>query len=310
MLDRKREAKGAIKPSARQKVAPPKRPPLLSNYHHVRPWSHWERIFRKREISHAVPSHRHRPFLQGSNLPLARAHSQLSLARFGPQKGTLSSWFASHSVRAPGPLTGKEAKLEGLPTGPKSGPSLPNNIPPRASSPLGRSTREEGPRPASRRGRQEKGGKEGRRWGLPWSQVPCRKRHWSPALPPPAPPSSRRPCWHLESVLERWSVGAKGPAAAAAAAAALPHAPRQRRRRHRCRLLSPSAYGQSEAAPHRKWNRNGAQRLTEAKRSGRSACKQWNRVTWSVPPLPPQGSAPHPRPLSARALERAPAYSV
>lgn len=61
--------------------------PLLSNYPHLGPDTHWERIFRKRQISprsHFMPT---RALLAGiSNLQLALDYPQLSPAGLGPER--------------------------------------------------------------------------------------------------------------------------------------------------------------------------------------------------------------------------------
>lgn len=139
----------------------------------------------------------------------------------------------------------------------RNGPQLPAllRLPPGAGAwGVGSRSAEDGyrprvrclPPPPVRRARRASGacppspgtqGREGGRGpGPSGSRLPCRTRHWSPALPPPAPPSSR-PSLRREPASERWAAGARGPAAAAAA---FPHAPRQRRRRHCHRPRSPS----------------------------------------------------------------------
>lgn len=79
---------------ARQEAARRKRPPILGNYPHVRPGTHWERIFRKREISHCRHFARIPALPAGISiayLPPALAHPQLCLAGIVPRKGTLFS---------------------------------------------------------------------------------------------------------------------------------------------------------------------------------------------------------------------------
>lgn len=199
-----------------------------------------EDIYKKTEIS------RHRHFARIpalpariSYLPSALAHPQLSLPGLGPRKGTLFSLPASHSDRRRGLIRERQRGSRGfLQARSPVLPSLPNNIPPSAPWPRARRLGR-GPqaclRPRLRRKGRERRAKMGPALE---SSIPCRKRHWSPALPPPAPPSSRPPCSLREPAPERWAAGARGPAAAAAA---LLHAPRQRRRSHRRRLRSPSA---------------------------------------------------------------------
>lgn len=118
MLDRKTEAQRRSQTLfARQEAARRKRPPLLANYPHVRPESHWERIFRKREISHCRHFARLPALPAGvsiSYLPPALAHPQLSLAWIGPQKGTLSSLPAPHSDRRQGLLQERQRSSRGF----------------------------------------------------------------------------------------------------------------------------------------------------------------------------------------------------
>lgn len=240
-LDRKGEARGALNPFSQGRRRPEGSAPRSSaTSQHVRPGSHWESVFRKREIRRRRHFARIPALPRRGRVPAASPRPSPALpGGLRPPEGQ-PLLLARFSFReSPGLQQERHLGSRGFLQAP--GPVFPSQTSSRPARPsTGRGAPEEGPRPASRRGREEKGGKEGRRWGLPWSQVPCRKRHWSLALPPPAPPSFCRPCSRREPAPERWAAGARGPAAAAAAAA-LPHAPRQRRRRHRRRPHSPSA---------------------------------------------------------------------
>lgn len=169
-------------------------------------------LFGKAGLSRCRHFTRHRPYGQ-----IYCPRIPASLTELG-RSTTLSSRAPFAFRRAPGPQAGVRALRRAL--GPESAAPSPSTA--RRSR---RSRRARGARPPP--GTQGREG--GRGPGLSGSPLPCRKRHWSPALPPPAPPSSRSSS-RQEPASERWAAGARGPAVAAAAA--LPHAPRQRRRRH------------------------------------------------------------------------------
>lgn len=100
---------------------------------HVRPGSHWERVFRKRDIRRRLHFARIPALPRRGRVPAASPRPSPALpGGLRPPEGQ-PLLLARFSFReAPGLQAGEASGLEGLPTGPRSGLSLPNIIPPSA----------------------------------------------------------------------------------------------------------------------------------------------------------------------------------